>query len=240
MKTYRVKVRDRSYLVKAKDENEAFTKVKNKVKDTDDYTYEVIKEQITSGAFPKKVLMQKAYNGLTRGSMTKEEYNKLFQEIISMKDSRIKDSNYTIKYEDMNTDEQGTAQITAGDIRQAFTEFEKYLKKNGIGADSTYVVSVTPDDGNKGIKGSLKAINARIRYKVGDAKRKVGDDSNYPVVYDKYVILLENTGLVFKDYRLQGVFIFDNPHNIPEADIEHVLPPKSTMKYKGKQVIINM
>ena len=109
MKTYRVKVRDRSFKVRAKDENEAFTKVKEKL---------------------------------------------------------IKDGNYTITYEDMNTDEQGTAKLTAGDIKQAFVEFEKYLKKNGMGVDSTYVVSVSPDDGNKGIKGSLRAINARIRYKV--------------------------------------------------------------------------
>ena len=56
------------------------------VKD-DDYSYEVIKEQINNKNFSKELLLKKAYNGLTRGSMTKEEYNKLVQEIKSTEDS---------------------------------------------------------------------------------------------------------------------------------------------------------
>lgn len=64
--------------------------VGDSVKD-DDYSYEVIKEQISNENFGKELLLKKAYNGLTRGSMTKEQYEKLVQEIKSLRDSKCKD-----------------------------------------------------------------------------------------------------------------------------------------------------
>ena len=63
------------------------------LKDADDYSYEVIKGQINSEGFSKDLLLKKAYNGLTRGSMNKDEYKRLVEEIKAVKDrSCVKDA----------------------------------------------------------------------------------------------------------------------------------------------------
>lgn len=60
------------------------------VKDSD-YSYDVIKSQIYNENFEKRLLLSKAYNGYTRGDMTKQEYEKLVEEIKKVKDS-VKDT----------------------------------------------------------------------------------------------------------------------------------------------------
>ena len=65
----------------------------SKMKD-DDYSYEVIVSQISNPNFDTKYLLGKAYNGLTRGSMTQEEYKELVKKIKAERntnDSKVKD-----------------------------------------------------------------------------------------------------------------------------------------------------
>lgn len=56
---------------------------KSALKESNDYSYETIKNQILDKNFSKKLLLQKVYNSLTRGEISKTQYKELVDEINS-------------------------------------------------------------------------------------------------------------------------------------------------------------
>ena len=81
---------------------------KSVLKESNDYSYETIKNQILNKNFSKKLLLQKVYNSLTRGEISKTQYKELVDEINSKVEESLQEDTIKQNGKWVNKGKEGT------------------------------------------------------------------------------------------------------------------------------------